>query len=863
MSYNGSGVFTINTAGQPVITGTTISSTTFNSLTADLATGLTTALTKDGQSTPTANIGMGAFKITNLAAGTVASDAARLDQVQGGAATFISVTGTDSLTGTVVPALSAYATGNQFSFLVANTNTGAVTINVDGIGTKAITRTGTTALVAGDMVAGQAVEIIYDGTRFQLVNGNSFTNLKVSGTLGVTGVATFTAQPIVSSLTAALPVFTDASKGLVSNTITGTGDVVMSTSPTLVTPALGTPSALVGTNITGTATNFTASNVTTNANLTGEATSVGNATTLTNSAVIGKVITGYVSGAGTVAATDTILQAIQKLNGNDATNANLTGPITSVGNATSIASQTGTGTTFAMSASPTFTGTVGAAALTTTGNTILGDASTDTLNVGNGGLVKDAIGNVGIGTASPVQKFVVSNGGAAGLEISPTAIASSPTLVSYNRSGTVYTQLSYDALLHVWDTSGTERMRIDASGNLLLGSTSATGTGALRGSYGTGGITSNFAAGDGALNANTSGTYNSAVGKSSLSANTTGSNNTASGAQALQNNLSGGSNTASGVSALQSNTSGGSNTANGVNALQSNLTNSNNTAIGYYSLYYNTADNNTAVGFQAMVGASGTSTGTNNAALGYKALYSNTSGSENVAIGASSLELVTSNSGNTACGTYSLGRCTGSNNTSMGNTALYAVTTGSNNAAFGYNTAQLLTTGSSNQVFGDSIILAAAATGRIAIGSSFTQGVNTSVIIGNGTNRISNSYTVNATWAFSSDERIKNVIGKDTLGLDFINDLEPVTFRWKPSNEVPKELTSRYAEENVQDTDLVMHGLIAQNVKAALDKAGVDTFTGWSEDEDGTQKLGITDLITPMINAIKELTARVKQLEGK
>ena len=251
MSYNGSGVFTINTGGQPVITGTTISSTVFNNLTADLATGLTTALTKDGQSTPTANIGMGAFKITNLAAGTVASDAARLDQVQGGAATFISVTGTDTLTGTVVPALSAYATGNQFSFLVANTNTGAVTINVDGIGAKAITRTGTTALVAGDMVAGQAVEIIYDGTRFQLVNGNSFTNLKVSGTLGVTGVATFTAQPIVSSLTASLPVFTDASKGLVSNTMTGTGDVVMSISPSLTTPALGTPSSGIATNLTG------------------------------------------------------------------------------------------------------------------------------------------------------------------------------------------------------------------------------------------------------------------------------------------------------------------------------------------------------------------------------------------------------------------------------------------------------------------------------------------------------------------------------------------------------------------------------------------------------------------------------------
>jgi hypothetical protein len=108
---------------------------------------------------------------------------------------------------------------------------------------------------------------------------------------------------------------------------TGTGVFVRETSPALVTPDLGTPSALVGTNITGTATAFTASNVTTNANLTGEATSVGNAATLTNSAVIGKVLTGYTSGAGTVAATDTILQAIQKLNGNTAA---VPGTVTSV-----------------------------------------------------------------------------------------------------------------------------------------------------------------------------------------------------------------------------------------------------------------------------------------------------------------------------------------------------------------------------------------------------------------------------------------------------------------------------------------------------------------------------------------------------
>ena len=79
----------------------------------------------------------------------------------------------------------------------------------------------------------------------------AFTNLTASGTLGVTGIATLTAQPILSSLTASRAVFTDASKGLVSNAITGTGNVVMSTSATLVTPILGTPASVTLTNGTG------------------------------------------------------------------------------------------------------------------------------------------------------------------------------------------------------------------------------------------------------------------------------------------------------------------------------------------------------------------------------------------------------------------------------------------------------------------------------------------------------------------------------------------------------------------------------------------------------------------------------------
>jgi hypothetical protein len=76
---------------------------------------------------------------------------------------------------------------------------------------------------------------------------------------------------------------------------TGSGNVVLATSPTLVTPALGTPSALVGTNISGTAASLTAGNVITDANLTGDVTSTGNATTYNNIVPIAKGGTGTAS----------------------------------------------------------------------------------------------------------------------------------------------------------------------------------------------------------------------------------------------------------------------------------------------------------------------------------------------------------------------------------------------------------------------------------------------------------------------------------------------------------------------------------------------------------------------------------------
>jgi len=80
MSFSG-GVFSINTSGQPVVAGTTISASVFNALTADLATGLSTCVLKDGTQTITANIPMSTFKFTGLGAGSASTDSVRYGQL--------------------------------------------------------------------------------------------------------------------------------------------------------------------------------------------------------------------------------------------------------------------------------------------------------------------------------------------------------------------------------------------------------------------------------------------------------------------------------------------------------------------------------------------------------------------------------------------------------------------------------------------------------------------------------------------------------------------------------------------------------------------------------------------------------------
>ena len=115
MAFNGSGTYNLP-AGNPVVTGTTVSSTTTNTTNSDIATALTNCITRDGQSTPSANLPMNAKKLTGLAAGTSAGDSVRYEQV-----VLTSALGTNVATFLATP-----SSANLAAALTDETGSGAV-----------------------------------------------------------------------------------------------------------------------------------------------------------------------------------------------------------------------------------------------------------------------------------------------------------------------------------------------------------------------------------------------------------------------------------------------------------------------------------------------------------------------------------------------------------------------------------------------------------------------------------------------------------------------------------------------------------------------------------------------------------------
>lgn len=168
------------------------------------ANGLTNCITKDGQSTPTADIGLGGFKIKNIANATLATDAVNAGQIQGGLLTYYADTGAaDVYVITPSPAISSYVAGQTWRVKITNANlTTTPTLNVNGLGTKVIKLSDGSGPVANTIVAGGIYEVTYDGTNMQIINtgtgataGNFTTitassNATIGGTLGVTGLST-------------------------------------------------------------------------------------------------------------------------------------------------------------------------------------------------------------------------------------------------------------------------------------------------------------------------------------------------------------------------------------------------------------------------------------------------------------------------------------------------------------------------------------------------------------------------------------------------------------------------------------------------------------------------------------------------
>ena len=299
------------------------------------------------------------------------------------------------------------------------------------------------------------------------------------------------------------------------------------------------------------------------------------------------------------------------------------------------------------------------------------------------------------------------------------------------------------------------------------------------------------------------------------------------------------------------------------------------TSLGYQAGNVNTGSSNTFIGYQAGVantnGSSNVAlgaraldantTGSNNVALGVDALDSNTTGALNIAIGSGVLSANTTGTSNVGIGGNCLVQSTNSNNVAIGTGSMYALTTGANNTAIGTQAADSLTTGTGNVIIG-SYADASAAGGvdQIVIGYYVTGQANTNVTIGNSSGKIYNAYTVNATWTQTSDGTMKNIIGPDTLGLSFIKRLNPIKFTWKPQNELPID-HPYYKEINGRDTNVVVHGFVAQEVKAALDAEGCTTFNGWDQGSDGIQAISREMFVSPLVKAIQELSEQIEILK--
>jgi trimeric autotransporter adhesin len=381
-----------------------------------------------------------------------------------------------------------------------------------------------------------------------------------------------------------------------------------------------------------------------------------------------------------------------------------------------------------------------------------------------------------------------------------------------------------------------------AHGNTSFGSNSsfANTSGSLNVAVGGSAFTanttggSNTAVGHSALGANTTASYNTAVGFQSLYANTTGEYNTAVGKSAGAATTTGGSNTFVGGLTGVATTTGLANTAIGMQALTTNTTGGYNVAVGKYALVSNTtASNNTAVGYSAL---NANTTGTSNVAIGFETGDALTTGEYNTAVGAGSLTTNSTGINNVAVGTSALGASTGDGNTAVGLSAGGAITSGQYNTALGLVAMSAgAITGNYNVAIGYN-----AHSSTVSVSNEFTLGAS----------NIDNLRCADTSISALSDSRDKTNIVDIPLGLTFINTVRPVSFDWDARDG------SRVGKKDF--------GFIAQELKVAEDATDYANHMRLVHDNNPDKLEADPMKMFPiLVKAVQELSAQVTALTAR
>jgi hypothetical protein len=428
---------------------------------------------------------------------------------------------------------------------------------------------------------------------------------------------------------------------------TGTGDVVRATSPTLVTPALGTPSALVLTNATGLPLTTGVTGILSEANGgTGSATK--NFVDLTTNQTI--------AGVKTFSGTSTVVNQNLTVNA-----AGTTGQGIILSDDGDIVDNNDGAATFR------FTGGV----KINNGNKSAGTTTNITLsNTGN----ITASGSV---TASQITSNVATG-------TAPLVVTSTTPVANLNIEGNAANVTGTVAIANGGTGQTTKAAAFNAlspmttAGDIIYGGTSGTGT---RLGIGTNGQVLTLAGG--------LPSWASPAGITTLAA--IGSTPNANGATISGSTLN--------LEPASANFGGivttGTQVFAGAKTFNSDLK-VNNLTVGKGA-----ANNTTLFGFEA--GAALTSSGTNNVAVGNQALKATTGGTDNVAVGNIAATSLTTGTGNIAIGSQAMRyTTTGHSNTAIGYGALNAVTTANSNIGIGSSSGSRITTGENNIHIGSS-----------------------------------------------------------------------------------------------------------------------------------------------------------------